>query len=280
MIRKVTQNDISRIVEIYTEVYLAMPEEIDTISKSDSILVYEEESQIIGFAHYILNGANGYLEIGIDSKYNIVEIGKRLWNYLSIELKEKHISTVKTFHVQEDTRWSALFKEIGFEYWYSVYRLKHVSPIDAEIDLKVIDYTDDYFEAKMELESECFEEVRRLNHIQPYNWYAEASDSYKADLRAFINANKDFIKIYMEKDKIIGVSQVKDREIDLIFTRKSEQGKGYGNQILIDSIKRGKAQGDGEVYLNVLAQNDKALRLYKKHGFKQLQTQDCRRIKF
>ena len=188
------------------------------------------------------------------------------------------MTAIKTYHVQDDERWQQLFDQLRFEYVYSVHRLVHCSGLAFKNDLTVIDYSDEYFEEKIQLESEAFEEVRRANNITPYNWYTGASEKGIASLREMTRNNSDYIKLYKSGDVLVGASQVKEREIELIFTAKAFQGKGYGSQILRDAIVRGQQQGNGEVFLNVIAQNEKALKLYLDNQFRLVQSQDCRRI--
>ena len=47
------------------------------------------------------------------------------------------------------------------------------------------------------------------------------------------------------------------------------QGKGYGNWILERVIEDAKKDGAEMIYLEVRKSNDRAMRLYKKYGFKQ-----------
>ncbi len=50
MIRNHTLADIDRIIAIYTQEYLAMPDEIETLKEAEQVLVYDE-GNIKGFAH-------------------------------------------------------------------------------------------------------------------------------------------------------------------------------------------------------------------------------------
>lgn len=275
MVREHHVGDIERIIEIYTQTYKAMPEEIETLRNSKSILVYEE-NEVLGFAHYIFNGTDCYLEIGVDAKCNIVKIGSCLWEKLGIKMAESNIKNITTFHIQEDERWKQLFDLLEFNYKYSVHRLMHNTEVNSSIDLTIHEYSDEYFDEKIRLESEAFEPVRKANNITPYNWYEGASEKALSRLKEITRNNSEYIKIYKNEYGIVGVSQVKDREIELIFTVKALQGKGYGNQILKDAIARGKKQGDGNVFLNVISQNEKALKLYYLNHFKKVQSQDCR----
>lgn len=277
MIREVNENDRQRVVDIYTEVYQATPEEVETIRESQTILVFELES-VIGFAHYNIWDNNCYLEIGVDSSEDIEGIGMALWETLKALLISKKIKNVVTFHVQEEPRWKALMDAIGFDYGYSVYRLVHDGDAPKSVDLKVMPYTDAFYEQKSTLESNAFESVRRENGITPHNWYASASEEAKQYIRNVCEKNAPFIHLYFDGDEMVGASQVKEAEVEVLFTVTTHQGKGYGREILRDVILKGKTQGDGRVFLNVIAQNEKAIQLYLSEGFVKVQAQDCRKL--
>lgn len=275
VIRSITDNDREQVIAIYTEVYLATQEEIEQLMESKSILVYDD-GVIKGFAHYHLWENQCYLELGVDSKFDIEAIGKALWQALYGILVENGIVNVRTFHIQEEPRWKTLMDSIGFEYAYSVYRLLHDAICDDTCTLTIQQYTDDHFEEKSIQESNAFEILRRENGITPYNWYAAAGEDARTYIRNICKDNAPFINLYFYDGKMVGASQVKDAEVDLLYTVITEQGKGYGHEILKDVIRRGQSQGDGKVYLNAIAQNERAIRLYLSQGFKKLQVQDCR----
>jgi ribosomal protein S18 acetylase RimI-like enzyme len=62
------------------------------------------------------------------------------------------------------------------------------------------------------------------------------------------------------------------------FTTVKFQGQGLGRKILEFSINEGLNQNPTGVRLNVLAENEKALRLYTDTGFEFIQAQDSRRL--
>lgn len=277
MIRDILESDRQRVIDLYTEVYQATPEEIETLQEAQTVLVFERES-VLGFAHYNLWDDNCYLELGVDSKEDIEAIGKALWEELKVLLISKKIQNVVTFHVQEEPRWKALMDAIGFDYGYSVYRLVHEGDAPELGNLKVVPYTDAFFEQKSTLESDAFESVRRENGITPHNWYAASSEEAKQYVRNACEKNASFIHLYYDGDEMVGASQVKEAEVEVLFTVTTHQGKGYGREILRDVISKGKTQGDGRVFLNVIAQNEKAIQLYLSEAFVKVQAQDCRKL--
>ena len=277
MIRNYTENDIDEIVKIYTLEYKAMPEEIETLKTAKNILVYEDDG-IKGFIHLIFSGTYCYVEMGASSNEIIKTVGLKLWEEAKKLMGENSTTFVQTSHVKENLFWQELFNEIGFEYWYSIYRFNYQGSKFNEPELFARKYEDEDYVDKIRLESEAFEALRRNNDIKPYNWYLSASKEALESNRKYTLKNKDFTYLFLEGNDIVGASLVKDGEIDLLFVNVKYQGKGYGKKILEFTINRGLEQQPFGVNLNALASNESALRLYKNAGFKVVQAQDVRRL--
>lgn len=276
LIRDYTQSDIDEIIKIYTKEYKAMPEEIETLKSAPKILVYDDNG-IQGFIHLIMSSNYCYVEIGVESNESIKDIGLKLWEYAEILFKENSITSITTFHVKDNLSWQELFDEVGFEYWYSVYRLKYIGAGFNEPDICAIKYEDIYYEDKIRLESEAFSTLREEHDIKPYNWYLSASKEAIENNRKHTLKEKDYLYLFLEENEILGATMIKNAEVDLLFTNVKHQGKGYGRKILEFAVNRGLEQDSEVVNLNVLASNEKALKLYRNVGFRLVQAQDCRR---
>lgn len=255
-----------------------MPEEVETLRSAPKILVYDDHSGVEGFIHLSTNGNHCYIEIGVISNEKIMSIGSELWKEALDYFDENKISSIQVFHVKENPLWQQFFCNLGFEYWYSIYRLDYQGSKFPESKIQVIQYEDQYYDDKMRLESEAFSVLRRENNIKPYNWYLAASEENIVANRKATLLNKDFIYLYFEDDEMIGASMVKNSEIELLFTNIKYQRKGYGKKILEHSVNKGLEQNSDRVSLNVLASNEKALKLYMDTGFKLVQGQDCRKL--
>ena len=277
MIRDYVNSDIDEIIKIYTLEYKAMPEEIETLKSAPKILVYEDNG-IQGFIHLLKSGSYCYVEMGVISNELIKSIGLKLWEEAQKYIRENSITFIEVFHVKDNLAWKELFNEINFEYWYSVYRLSFEGDKFCEPDICVAKYEDKYYEDKISLESEAFSVVRKEHDIKPYNWYQNASKEALESNRKVTLKNKDYIYLFFEDNDIVGASMVKDAEIKLLFTSIKYQGKGYGRKILEYTVNRGLEQSSTCVNLNVLANNEKALKLYRNAGFNLVQAQDCRRL--
>ena len=277
MIRDYTATDIDEIIKIYTLEYKAMPEEIEALKSAPKILVYEDNG-IQGFIHMVINGKFCYMEMGAARDEQILPIGLKLWEEAKKLLTEKAVDLIQVFHVKDNSKWKQLFDVIGFDYWYSVYRLSYEGSKFDEADIQVKMYEDKYYEDKIRLESEAFSVLREQHDIKPYNWYLSASKEALENNRKYTLGNKDFTYLFFEGNDMIGASMVKDAEIELLFTNIRHQRKGYGKKILEYTVNRGLGQNSAVVSLNVLAGNEKALSLYTDTGFKFVQAQDCRRL--
>lgn len=277
MIRDYRKSDIDEIVKIYTLEYKAMPEEIENLKSASKILVYDDNG-IQGFIRLAMSGQDCYAEMGVVSNELIKPVGLKLWEAAKKLFVEKSINFVEIFHVKDNLEWQHLYNEIGFEYWYSVYRFTYDGNKFNEPNICVVKYEDKYYEDKIRLESEAFSVMRRENDIKPYNWYLNASREELEANRKRILKDKEYIYLFFEENGMVGASMVKNAEIDLLFVNIKFQGKGYGKKILEFTMNRGLEQNATVVNLNALAKNEKALKLYKNVGFRIVQAQDARRL--
>ncbi|MDF2672629.1 MAG: hypothetical protein K0R09_894 [Clostridiales bacterium] len=277
MIRDYKESDIDEIVRLYTLEYKAMPAEIEAMKCASKILVYDDNG-IQGFIRLAIGGSYCYAEMGAAANELIEPVGLKLWEEAKKLFIEKSINFVEVFHVKDNLNWQQLFYEIGFEYWYSVYRFSYEGAKLNESNICAVKYEDKYYEDKIRLESEAFSVLRKENDIKPYNWYLSASKEEIENNREETLKEKEYIYLFFENNEIVGASMVKNAEIDLLFVNIKYQGKGYGKKILEFTINRGLEQNAAVVNLNALASNEKALKLYKNLGFKVVQAQDARRL--
>lgn len=277
MIRDYRKSDIDEIIRIYTLEYKAMPEEIETLKAASKILVYDDNG-IQGFIRLAMSDGYCYVEMGAATNELIKPVGLKLWEEAKKLLIENSINLVEIFHVKDNLNWQQLFDEIGFEYWYSVYRLSYEGDKFEEPNILAVKYEDKYYEDRIRFESEAFSVLRKENDIKPYNWFLSASKEQLENNRKAIFEEKEYIYLFFENNEMVGASMIKNAEIDLLFVNVKYQGKGYGKKILKFTINRGLEQGSTGVNLNALASNEKALKLYKNIGFKVIQAQDARRL--
>ncbi|MFH5835795.1 GNAT family N-acetyltransferase [Proteiniclasticum sp. C24MP] len=278
MIRDYKKSDLDEIIRIYTGEYRAMPEEIEALKAAAKILVYEEGDGIRGFVHIIGEGNHRTIEMGILKRSDIIPLGHALWHETEKYLKEHSVSFIQTYHVKYIIEYEQLFHQLSFEYWYSVYRLRYQGNKFPETSIHTVQYEDRYYEDKIRLESEAFFPLRKKHDIRPYNWYLSADEASLSSNRKYTEKNKNHIHLFFNDDELAGASMVKEAEIELLFTNVKFQGRGLGRQILKFSVNRGLEQNPSGVSLNVLAENEKALKLYTDTGFEFIQAQDSRKL--
>ncbi|MDO1604465.1 GNAT family N-acetyltransferase [Lactobacillus sp. YT155] len=90
------------------------------------------------------------------------------------------------------------------------------------------------------------------------------SDSYRAELKEKILTYfpRAEVMLWIDEDKIIGFSGIKDSNLDMLFLDSDSIGKGYGHLIikqLVDNF--------GVKTLDVNEDNPRALKFYQANGF-------------
>jgi len=123
---------------------------------------------------------------------------------------------------------------------------------------------------------------------EPYI-YEKTNEGYRSKeyVESMILDKNSVFMVLAEEDKIIGFIYAyeeikgilpfhKKRKyivIDNIIIDEKHQNRGYGQQLLNFMIEYAKEKKYNDIMLNVYCFNEKAIDLYKKHGFKTL-TQD------
>ena len=94
------------------------------------------------------------------------------------------------------------------------------------------------------------------------------------DYQNSLNNSKHTIYITKLGNEIIGcivISQIFDEsEILQFWIKGSQQGHGYGAQLINNTLHSVRLSGATIVFLEVASHNNKAIALYKKIGFKQV----------
>ena len=165
---------------------------------------------------------------------------------------------------------------VGFlqDYSFLVYEYENTSPYIYENDnLNFKPYTKDHGDDFIKLLGEAFAPLRKDNDLKPYNWYAA---NQEIALKEFTdNAKKDEIYGMWDNGQLIGITIVEEDDIDILAVSIEHQGKGYGTRMLkylLDQMINVKKMP--KVYLGVATTNTGAQKLYKRHGFKEVNKVD------
>jgi ribosomal protein S18 acetylase RimI-like enzyme len=104
--------------------------------------------------------------------------------------------------------------------------------------------------------------------VKPNNQYDKDLDDIEG---CYLNNNGDFL-VGLVDNEIVAIGAVKKISttkgvIKRIRVRENVQRKGYGEAILLRLVERASELGYSELYLDTMAQNIPAQRLFEKHGF-------------
>lgn len=71
-----------------------------------------------------------------------------------------------------------------------------------------------------------------------------------------------------------GLCIVHGANLDMLFIALNEQGKGFGEQLLVDAESRMRDSGLDEAYLHAALGNDGAVRFYRRHSWVYIGTEE------
>lgn len=166
-----------------------------------------------------------------------------------------------------------------------IFRLSPLAPIElndklAELGFEQFDLTS----VKIKDLSQ-FEQVA-IEHLQIDSDYSKwlkcfaqvcqvsiADQQQLAKILASIIPAKAFAVLWKENEPIaVGLAVLEDKDVGLfeIETRESYRRQGYGRSLILGLLSWAKQQGATTAYLQVVADNQPALKLYEKLGFTEL----------
>lgn len=138
------------------------------------------------------------------------------------------------------------------------YEMKFIKDFKGKSEITCIPFEIKYFQEYMKMYNECFFEMRKALHIEPYNFL----NSYEQ----VAEKEKD-IYLYMHNGQIIGSVACYGNEIDDLIVNKKLQHQGYGKQLLLWAMQYIRQKNDEPIILHVAEWNRDAIALYKKVGF-------------
>lgn len=136
-------------------------------------------------------------------------------------------------------------------------------PYNTSLTLK--EYDESEFEAFIDVLGKAFVPVREASRLEPFNWYLNNQEEARKN---FEEAKNHGFYGYYSEDELVGVLGIEFNTIDMIAVKNEYQGQGIGSELLKEGINRLVARGKEYITLGVLAHNEKAIDLYKKHGFR------------
>lgn len=125
-------------------------------------------------------------------------------------------------------------------------------------DISCIPFQENYWNEYKEIYNECFYEMRKALEIEPLSFYSDYSQ---------VKDKISNIFLYLENGVIAGSVSCLDNEVDDLIVKKSFQGQGIGQKLLLWGMNHIREQGYEEITLHVAEWNQNAMKLYLKNGF-------------
>ena len=141
---------------------------------------------------------------------------------------------------------------------YYAYEMIYDRADVSETSIECISFDRLYIKDYMASYNEAFYPMRKALDIKPFNWYSEESAVLEKAADTYM---------FIKDGKLIGVVACYGNEIDDLFVKASEQGKGYGKELLLWGMNHIREKSSEPITLHVAAWNQGALRLYQSIGF-------------
>ena len=141
---------------------------------------------------------------------------------------------------------------------YYAYEMIYDKAAVSESNIECVGFDKTYIQDYMAIYNEAFYPMRKALDIKPFNWYSEENAVLEKD---------DDTYMLIKDGKLIGAVACYGNEIDDLFVKVSEQGKGYGRELLLWGMNHIREKNNEPITLHVAAWNQGALRLYQSEGF-------------
>jgi len=125
-------------------------------------------------------------------------------------------------------------------------------------EINCVPFQEKYWNEYMKIYNECFYEMRKDLEIEPFNFYSDYSQMRDKVSNTFL---------YVQNGEIMGAVSCYGNEIDDLIVKRSFQGRGIGQKLLLWGMSHMKKQGYEEIILHVAEWNQNAVKLYLTNGF-------------
>nr|WP_239558637.1 GNAT family N-acetyltransferase [Peribacillus deserti] len=223
-----------------------------------------DQGRLIGFIGVYDFGSKVELCGLVHPEYRRKGIFTSLYQNALEEIKAKHFREI-LFNAPVNSQSGKQFlKRVPFNYAFSEYQMKwQEAVLNIEMDVVVRPRTEEDTKLEIELDARCFglrrEEAARFNmetrkERNQHSYIIEHEEEAVGKIR---------VSCFNQKDSwIYGFSVLPEF-----------QGKGIGRQVLKTVILQERESGH-DIYLEVEAKNEHALRLYTSCGFQPFNTQE------
>jgi len=139
-------------------------------------------------------------------------------------------------------------------------------PKFENVKIEPVLYSDYLFEQQIELESKLFQDLRRINNIQPYR-IKESSPSELEKIKTFFKTNKDTFFCLVDGNILIASILLIKNYIQCLSVDNYHQKQGIGTELTKYAVNIAIEKNYKFVELEILTGNISAQRLYKNIGF-------------
>lgn len=266
MIRFYKADDLSAVKKI------ALDNAKDTLLNIEAIInhnegrvyVYELGSEILGFGFYQPFGLGKRIDcaVVVDISARRQGYGTQLWQVISSDAKRSYEPTSFECKIACDDLPAINFcGKCGFLPWFTTHTMVYNDELLPTPQTVFEPYEDKYYEKYYELIGDAFYDLRKSLGVQPYKIVPNGDRDEMFEGETFLAVNTDDVPI-------AAVTIEFSNQIDNLAVSPKAQNLGFGRQLAIFATNRCLMSELGYAQLDVVAQNTKALELYKSLGYK------------
>ena len=125
--------------------------------------------------------------------------------------------------------------------------------------------TVDDLDALVQLQREA--SLLAFAHVFPPERYPYPSDAIRGRWRGWLESAPSDVLVAVERSAIVGVVKVEGTTLRSLFVTPNLWGRGIGRRLHDLAVSRIESTGSSTATLQVLAENDRARRLYERAGW-------------
>ncbi len=229
--------------------------------------LYYENGVLVGFlAFFSFNSLEGEVSGMVHPRYRRRSIFTRLFTVAQKECQHRHIPTLLLIVEHSSQSGQHFASSLTPSYQHSEYKM-------ALTEVKTLPELDQHLQFRIAK----LNETSILAHITAVSFDLPEQDvTWYADKKAGDTKNRVYIVLL--DDTYIGKIDVSLNEHEAYIAGfgvlPAYRGRGYGRQILAQTIREIRAMGQYKIVLEVATENKNALSLYQSCGFQEVSSYD------
>lgn len=240
------------------EQILNIPVMTDPLSKGFAVLAYAKEDLVGVITAIDMIGIHAYeWSALVHVDYRRQGLGQALINELQRNLEVRGFESELALTIKESQSGTAFLQQAGYEWNFSEATLKaEVKYAEKQLDVEVVPYTNEKIELTQILMSAFDDSEDEVHTMLEFNVSNPSRHVFVAKNQQEVVGTVTVV----EENKILWVTA--------LATEPSHQGQGIGSALLAFAKAEGQRMVCEAVMLDVEIDNDKALSVYEKAGFK------------